>query len=124
LIASTVEWLRRDRWLLHAVTLHARRHPELVSRGQREGRQRLLREARESLLAFRHEVTHPDPEVAVGFGLFVALTACREAVVFAATPLAASTALDDSQLVDEVTKGLVAYLTSGSASGRLQTDKD
>jgi AcrR family transcriptional regulator len=110
IIGRQIARLRANRWLMHAVAIHARTHPELVSLETRERRQAALLTMHGGFLRFRDRITHPDPEAAVAFGLFMVLTTSREKVVFGDAPLATSVHLDDEQLIDELTRALLAYL--------------
>lgn len=101
---------RERKWLMRAVALHARQHPELIPDEQRRRRMDLHREWRDLLLRHRDRMSHPDPEAAVAFGLFMIVTACREKVVFDRSPHASSFELSDDRLVEEMVVALLAYL--------------
>lgn len=105
-----VDRMIRRRWLMRAVSLHARSHPELIPEEQRARRVDLHRAWRERLLRHRDRMSHPDPETAVAFGLFMTVTACREKLVFADAPHASSFELSRDGLVAEATRALLAYL--------------
>ena len=62
-----------------------------------------------AFLAHRHEIGHPDPERAVRMGLFMVASACREAVVFS-TPVVELGEMSETELAEELTSALVAYL--------------
>lgn len=98
------------RWLTRAVALHARLHPEMIPLEQRRRRLELHAKWRDELLRYRHRMSHPDPESAVAFGLFMTVTALREKIVFADAPHASSFELSRDRLVDEATRALLAYL--------------
>ncbi len=62
-----------------------------------------------AFLAHRHEIGHPDPERAVRIGLFMVVSACRQAVVFS-TPVVEPGELSEKELAEELASALVAYL--------------
>jgi AcrR family transcriptional regulator len=98
------------RWLTRAVALHARLHPEMIPAEQRRRRLALHARWRNELLRHRELISHPDPESAVAFGLFMTVTALREKIVFADAPHASSFELTRAQLAEEATRALLAYL--------------
>lgn len=111
-IRGVVDRYQRRKWFVRAVALHARQHPELITDETRRRRNALHVEWRARLLRHREEITHPDPETAVAFGLFMTITACREKIAFADAPHAASFDLPAERLVEESTRALLAYLGS------------
>ncbi len=63
----------------------------------------------ELLLARRDEITAPDPERAVGFGLTIAFSTIESAVLFGETRSGALS-LSDDELAAELTRAYLAYL--------------
>jgi AcrR family transcriptional regulator len=118
MIGNRIARLRADRWLMQAVALHARTHPEMISLDTRERRQAALTTVHSGILAFRDQMSHPDPERAVPLALFMVLTTCREMMVFGEMPLASSVAITDDQLIDELTRAFLNYLGVTPATGR------
>jgi len=103
---------RGRRGLLRAVALLARSRPRAVAKSALRERDDQYRAAAALLLQCRAEIRHPDPEVAVSAGLFFALAACRDKILFAEAPHPASVKLSDTQLADELARALHAYLTT------------
>jgi AcrR family transcriptional regulator len=110
IIDRSVTRMRDRRWLMRAVALHARQHPELITGATRARRNALHAKWRAELLRFRHRFNHPDPETAVAFGLFMTITACREKIVFADAPHASSFDLPAERLIEESARALLMYL--------------
>lgn len=110
ILERVVNRMYERRWLMRAVSLHARQHPELITDETRTRRSVLHAKWRGELLRFRDRIDHPDPETAVAFGLFMTITACREKVVFAEAPHAASFDLTAERLIEEATRALLRYL--------------
>lgn len=119
-VAAVVSRMRENRWLMKAVALHARQHPEMISFEQRERRQAGHLAARSRFLKFRDEIRHPDPETALEFGFFMVLSSAREKVVFGDAPLASSFEMSDERLVEELTRALLAYLGIHKSEGKSQ----
>lgn len=121
IMQRVVERMLRKRWFMRAVSLHARQHPELITDETRRRRNDLHAEWRGQLLRHRDRITHPDPERAVAYGLFMTVTACREKLAFGDAPHAASFELDPDRLVEESARALLAYLgveTTAAGAGR------
>lgn len=112
-----VDRMLERRWLTRAVSLHARQHPELLPDELLERRRELHAGWRSQLLRYSDRITHPDPETAVAFGLFMMITAIREKLVFADAPHASSFELSPDRLADEGARALLAYLGVVSAAG-------
>lgn len=105
-----VDRMLERRWLTRAVSLHARQHPELLPDELLERRHELHARWRAQLLRHAERISHPDPETAVAFGLFMMITAIREKLVFADAPHASSFELSPDRLADEGARALLAYL--------------
>lgn len=102
---------RKRSGLLRTVALEARIHPENVTLNQRKHRTALYERLAELLLACRGEISHPDPEHAVRFGLLMAASVFREKILFAGAPHASAVQASDRDLAREVSRALMAYLT-------------
>lgn len=125
-IGRVVERLQAGRWLMRAMALHARQHPELITEETRRRRNALHAGWRAELLRYRDRMTHPDPETAVAYGLFMTITACREKIAFADAPHAASFDLPPERLIEESARALLAYLGAdgtGGGDGTNETDQ-
>lgn len=101
---------RRHRAVLRPVALLSRKTGDeelkaIVRRFNREVHGRL----RSLLLARAERIRHPRPEVAVDTGLMWASAALREAILFG-QPVSDLAVLSDDELVEELTRGYVAYL--------------
>jgi len=112
------------RWLTRAVSLHARQHPEMLPDELLERRRELHARWRGRLLRHRDQISHPDPETAVAFGLFMMITAIREKLVFADAPHASSFELSPDRLADEGARALLAYLGVASTAAGNQDGKE
>lgn len=121
-LEQTAEWIVREflrlyrerTHLMRALALYARTHEAEIGaevRARRRAQQMLFLTA---LFAHRERITHPDPERAVELGLYFAVSALRDRVLFAASTHAASTRLGDAELVRECVRMLVGYLTLSS----------
>ena len=115
LVTRAVRAYRERRGLLRAVALLARSRPRAVAKSALRERDDQYRAAATLLLARRAEIRHPAPELAVQFGIFFVLAACRDKILFAGAPHPASIAVTDEQLADELARALCAYLTIPSA---------
>ena len=102
---------RQEVGLLRTVALEARIHPEMVTLSQREHRTALYERLAQLLLACREEISHPDPDSAVRFGLLMAASVFREKILFAGAPHASAVQADDRNLALETARVLLAYLT-------------
>ena len=100
------------RWLLRALVLFARQHPEALPRGLVGQRQAMYALAGDMLLLHRARIAHPDPEQAVRFGLFLVSAVARDKLLFPDAPHASATPMDHRVLRDELVHTLVSYLGS------------
>jgi len=119
-----VDRMLERRWLTRAVSLHARQHPELLPDELLARRRELHAEWRAQLLRHSDRISHPNPEIAVAFGLFMMITAIREKLVFADAPHASSFELSPDRLADEGARALLGYLGVESVSAGDQDGKD
>jgi AcrR family transcriptional regulator len=117
LASEVIGLFRHRRFLMRAVTLHARLRPEKIDAETRARRVREMSFLRVALLSRSDEITHPDPERAVDFAILMAAAACREFILFGDAPHAASTPLSDEQLAREVARQMLSYLTSAAGPG-------
>ncbi len=109
-IGNMVKNQRRRRWFIRAVALHARQHPQMITREQRSKRRQLHRQWASLVLEHRDRINHPDPEEAVALAIFLVVSTCREKVVFSESPHASSFRLSDRKLTAELQRAFLAYL--------------
>ena len=114
LVGELVELFRGRRFLMRAMTLHARLRPEKIDAETRQRRERQMAFLRRALLERRDEIRHPDPERAVDLAIFMAASLCREWLLFHDAPHAKTTAADESEVEREVGRQMLGYLR-GSA---------
>jgi len=112
LTREAISVYRGRRGLLRTVALLARSRPSAISRGAITERAEQYGEAAALLLRFRSEIKHPDPELAVKTGILMALSLCREKVLFGEAPHPRSVDIDDDVLSRETARCLHAYLTT------------
>lgn len=99
-----------DRWLLRALALFARQHPEALSDELVTRRRLLFEDISQILLRHRRRILHADPEEAIRFGVFFVSAVARDRLLFSEAPHARATALPVARLREELTHALQAYL--------------
>jgi len=99
------------RWLIRALALFARQHPEALSEELIARRRALHEDLAGILLRHRRRITHEDPETAARFSIDLASTIARERLLFPEVPLARNTGLPAAKLRAEITRALLGYLT-------------
>lgn len=109
IVSFIVKTYRQQRWLMRAIALHARNHPELIDTEQRAKRSSLHRQLAELLNKYRKDITNLDKH-AIEFGLFLVASAAREKILFAEAPHAAATVRNDRQLIEQLSVALIGYL--------------
>jgi AcrR family transcriptional regulator len=100
------------RWLMRAVTLFARTHPEGIPDDVIERRRAASGRWSGIIDRFRDEITHPDPARAFRFAMFMLASTAREAVLFGDAPQARITPGLRESLEDELTRAALGYLTA------------
>jgi AcrR family transcriptional regulator len=100
---------RRRRGLIRTISLEQRRDPVISAEMVRLTR-RVNRRIVEFFEPCFAEIGHDDPERAVVRGAYFVAAVCRDRMLFATAPHAASVGLPLSQLEDELTVMLNAYL--------------
>src|SRR5205814_5025792 len=73
-------------WLIRALALFARLRPEALPSGLVEQRRQVYAPVEAVLLRHRERIAHEDPEAAVRFAIFLALSVAREKLLFADAP--------------------------------------
>jgi AcrR family transcriptional regulator len=111
LVGVLVGIYEERRWLLRALALFARQHPEALSEELVQRRRELYAGVARLLLRHRRRIAHPDPEAAVRFGIFMVTSVAREQLVFSEAPQARVTALPTTRVRGELSHALHAYLS-------------
>ena len=129
---GTVTWLVGElvglfcgrRFLMRAMTLHARLRPEKIDAETRARRERQMAFLRRALLEHRAEINHPDPERAVELAIFMAASLCREWLLFHDAPHASTTDADESEVAREVGRQMLGYLRGPAETPALPAGGD
>jgi AcrR family transcriptional regulator len=116
LVDVIVAMYEERRWLLRALCLFARQHPEALSE-ELLGRRKLLYDrVTQILIRHRRRIAHADPAEAIRFGVFVVSAVARDRLLFSEAPHARVTTLPVARLREELTRVLHAYLTNRRVS--------
>jgi len=99
-------------WLIRALALFARSRPEALPPDIVEQRRAVYEPVNAVLLRHRPRFAHPDPEAAVRFAVFLALSVVREKLLFAEAPQSRLTPMRRAALRDELVRVVHAYLTT------------
>ena len=106
-----------NREMLRRLRLHARlvcafmvrsTHEATLAKRARRFHEQLTDRMRALFLSRRHEMTHPEPEIAVALAVEFAFTFIQARILFAAQH-EADPALDDDRLARELTRMFLAY---------------
>jgi AcrR family transcriptional regulator len=100
------------RWLLRALALFARMHPEALPTDLLEQRRRVFEQPVDALLRHRSRIRHADPAAAIRFGVFLVSSVARDKLLFGEAPHARVTPLTRAVLREELVRALFSYLTS------------
>lgn len=100
------------RWLLRALALFARMHPDVLPEDVVEQRRRVFERPVDALLPHRSRIRHPDPSAAIRFGVFLVSSVARDKLLFGEAPHARVTAMTRAALREELIRALFSYLTS------------
>jgi AcrR family transcriptional regulator len=100
------------RWLIRALALFARMHPEALPPDLVEQRRRVFEQPVDALLRHRDRIRHADPASAIRFGVFFVSSVARDKLLFDEAPHARVTPMTRAVLRDELIRALFAYLTS------------
>lgn len=107
---------REHRNALVQVIRHARAGDPLHGLAVRDFNDRVHGRLRALLQERRNQIAHPDPDLAMNFGLFLVSAGAREAILADALRAHPTTPSDD-QVIDELTRAYVAYLGFATARG-------
>lgn len=121
LVSELAQFFQERKFLMRAVTLHARTRPDKIGEEARSTRDQQMSFLREAVLGCRAEIGHPEPERAVDFAIFMAASACRELILFADAPHAALLATQHAELAEEVVRQMLAYLKFATPTGEAPT---
>lgn len=99
------------RWLIRALALFARTHPEALPPDLVEQRRRVFEQPVLALMKHRARIRHSDPAAAIRFGVFLVSAAAREKLLFSQAPHARVTPMTRATLKRELVRTLFAYLT-------------
>jgi AcrR family transcriptional regulator len=99
-------------WLTRALALFARTRPEALPRDLVERRRAVYAPLAEVLLRHRARIAHPEPEYAVRFVVFLAMSVAREKLLFADAPQSRLTPMGRTALRKELARVVHAYLTT------------
>jgi AcrR family transcriptional regulator len=97
-------------WLIRAVALFARMRPEALPADLVERRRAVYEPLMAVLLRHRSRIAHPDPEAAVRFVVFLAMSVAREKLLFTDAPQSRLTPMSRAELERELTRVVHAYL--------------
>jgi AcrR family transcriptional regulator len=103
------------RWLLRAVALFARQHPEALPPGLKQQRQELFEQAGTLLMRHRAHIAHADPARAIRFGLYFVAAVARDKLLFSDAPHASATPMSRAALRDALVHALASYLACEAA---------
>ena len=98
------------RWLIRALALFARQHPEALPADLVARRQRVSAMLEGALLRHRAHIRHADPAAAARFGVYFVMCTAREHVLFPDAPQARLTPMTRSELRSSLAQALLGYL--------------
>src|SRR5262245_13530649 len=98
-------------WLIRALALFARLRPEALPPDLVEQRRQVYAPVAAVLLRHRARIAHEDPEAAVRFTIFLALSIAREKLLFTDAPQSRLTPMGRSALRAELRRAVHGYLT-------------
>ena len=99
-------------WLIRALALFARARPEALPDDMVERRRAVYAPLAAVLPRHRARIRHPDPDAAVRFAIFLALSIAREKLLFTDAPQSRITPMSRASLRDELRRTVHAYLTA------------
>ncbi len=131
-LKDTVTWLvgelivvfRGRRFLMRAMTLHARMRPEKIDAETRARRERQMSFLHRALLERKAEILHPHPERAIELAIFMAASLCREWLLFPDAPHASTTDADEAEVAREVGRQMFGYLRGPAETPALSAGGD
>ena len=99
-------------WLIRALALFARMHPEALPQDLIEQRRRVFEHAVDALMPHRERIRHDDPAAAIRFGVFFVSSVARDKLLFGDAPHARVTPMTRTALREELFRALFAYLAT------------
>lgn len=99
-----------DRGPIRTLSLFARAHPEALPADLVARRRRIYEPFVEQLSRHRERITHPDPDGAIRFGLYVVVTLAREKLLFSDAPQSRIHPMGRDTLRAELIRALLGYL--------------
>lgn len=107
-VVELVTTMRERGALLRCFLVRAARDPEIFEDGLRF-RRRVAQRVGVLLLERRHEIRHPDPELAVDLGVQIAFGLVQQAAILGEIRVGRRS-LSDAEIVDELVRNFLAYL--------------
>lgn len=111
-VAQSASSIRGMRWLLRAMTLYARAHPEGLPASAVERSKRMYRIAHGSFAPHMRDGKTARAETRSRMAAYAASTLMREYELFGDAPLAAALGVDQAAFETEVARMMAAYLAS------------
>jgi AcrR family transcriptional regulator len=111
-VRTMIDAYQERRWLLRAVALFARTHPDSIPDAVIARRRAANDRWLGVLERFGTEITHPDPAQAFRFVMYLLTCTAREALLFGDAPQARITPSLRESLEDELTRAALGYLTT------------
>jgi AcrR family transcriptional regulator len=110
IIASQVTRFRTHRGLLRTLAFRERNQIHNTDNQMVRWAKLATRRRAAAFQKFANEIEHPDPAAAIEYGLFFAMSALREKILFEHSPHARITRLSDRKLISELSHMLTSYL--------------
>lgn len=111
-VAQSASSIRGMRWLLRAMTLYARAHPEGLPESAVERSKRMYRIAQGSFAPHMRDGKSARAEMRARMAAYAASTLMREYELFGDAPLAAALGMESKAFENEVAHMMAAYLAS------------
>jgi len=119
-VAKMVRFVIRDyratRPFMRPLALYVRQHSGAISPANRQFSSEKHRAACAFLLECRDQITHPDPERAVGLIAYFIPAIGRDKILFGDAPHASSVQVEDTELEEELIRMALSYLCPISSS--------
>lgn len=109
-VRAIMRFFEERRNLLRAIAVYARQEGSSLPADVARDRERQMAFLREALLRCRKEIKHPNPDRAVSFAIFTAVTSCREYVLFNESPQVVMLKISPRVFIRETAAQISAYL--------------